>query len=353
MIQGKFLSKKQRDELEGIIRQPSETYGIGRRCNAILLLDDSWSCEQVAKALYIDDDTVRSWYGQYQVGGFEMLEKFDWKGGQPRLENTQENELSNFLDANLHISTGCIRAHIRKVYGAWFSRPGCIKLMKRLGFEYRKPPRIPGQADEKKQQDFIELYQALAKACGADEPCYSVDAVHPEHQSHPAYGWFKKGQKVALKSSSGRQRVNIHGAINLENFDCPFVEPETVDANSTIALFEKIEARNPTATAIHLFLDNANYHHAKAVKAWMKETKSKIKLHFLPPYAPHLNPIERLWGVMHQYVTHNKFYENFKDFADAILAFFKETVPTHWRDFRDQVTDNFRIISFDDFRVLE
>ena len=85
----------------------------------------------------------------------------------------------------------------------------------------------------------------------------------------------------------------------------------------------------------------------------MEETKSKIKLHFLPPYAPHLNPIERLWGVMHQYVTHNTFYENFKDFADAILDFFKKTVPAHWRDFRDQVTDNFRIISFDDFRVFE
>ena len=117
--------------------------------------------------------------------------------------------------------------------------------MRRLGFEYRKPPRIPAQADEQKQQDFIELYQALAKGCPIEEPCYFVDAVHPEHQSHPAYGWFKKGEKVALKSSSGRDRVNIHGAINLANFDVPFVEPSTVDANSTIALFEKIEANKP------------------------------------------------------------------------------------------------------------
>ncbi len=352
MIQGNFLSDSQRDELEGIMRQPTETYGIGRRCNAVLLLDDGWSCQKVATALYIDDDTVRAWYGQYQVGGIDTLATFDWKGCQPRLTEEQEKELSVFLEANLHAGTPQIRAHIRKAYNQWFSRPGCIKMMKRLGFEYRKPPRIPAQADEKKQQDFIELYQALAKGCEVEEPCYFVDAVHPEHQSHPAYGWFKKGEKVALKSSSGRDRVNIHGAINLANFDVPFVEPSTVDGNSTIALFEKIEQKNPAATTINLFLDNANYHHAKAVKAWMEETKSKIKLHFLPPYAPHLNPIERLWGVMHQYVTHNKFYAKFKDFADAILAFFRKTVPTHWHDFRDQVTDNFRIISFEDFRVL-
>jgi len=352
MIQGKFLTLEQRKELEDIIKAPSERYGVGRRCNAILLLDDGLSCQQIAKVLYIDDDTVRTWYGQYCIGGFNLLETFDWKGGQPRLTGHQEKELADYLDANLHPSTPQIRDYIEKTYQQKFSRSGCIKLMNRLGFEYRKPPRIPAQADEQKQQDFIDTYAKLSALCPKSEPHYFIDAVHPEHQSHPAFGWFKKGEKIALKSSSGRKRVNIHGAINLENFDCPFVEPQSVDANSTIALFEKIEVRNPAATVIHLFLDNAKYHHARAVKAWIKKTKSKIKLHFLPPYAPHLNPIERLWGVMHQYVTHNKFYENFNDFANGILAFFKETVPLHWHDFMDQVTDNFRIISFKDFRVL-
>lgn len=78
---------------------------------------------------------------------------------------------------------------------------------------------------------------------------------------------------------------------------------------------------------IHVFLDNARYYHAKAVKKWLKSTNSRIKLIFLPPYAPHLNPIERLWGVMHKYVTHNKFYETYSQFARAILEFFEQTVP--------------------------
>jgi transposase len=352
MIQGNFLTPKQREELEHIVKQPTESHGVGRRCNAILLLDDGMSCEQVAKVLYIDDDTVRTWYGQYQVGGFDRLETFDWVGGKPRLERRQEAALSLFLNANLHANTLQVRAYIWKTYHQQFSRSGCIKLMHRLGFEYRKPPRIPAQADEQKQQDFIDNYEALNKTCPKEQPCYFLDAVHPEYQSHPAFGWFKKGEKIALKSASGRKRVNIHGALNLENFDCPFVEPETVNFESTIALFEKIEARNPAAKHIHVFLDNARYHHARVVRQWMEKTKSRIKLHFLPPYAPHLNPIERLWGVMHQYVTHNMFYEKFNDFADAILAFFKKTVPMHWHDFRDQVTDNFRIISFKNFRVL-
>ena len=102
----------------------------------------------------------------------------------------------------------------------------------------------------------------LQAALPEDEAIYFVDAVHPELQSKPAHGWIKKGEKIALKSASGRKRVNIHGAINLEDFDCPFVEVETVDADSTIALFEKIELRNSAKTAIYVFLDNAKYHHA-------------------------------------------------------------------------------------------
>ncbi|PCJ38657.1 MAG: IS630 family transposase, partial [Alphaproteobacteria bacterium] len=244
-------------------------------------------------------------------------------------------------------------AYIRRTYGQYFSRSGAIKLLHRLGFEYSRPKLLPAEADEGKQRDFIEKYEALQHNLADDEVIYFADAVHPEHQSRPAHGWIRKGDKVALKRNSGRKRVNIHGAVNLENFHCPVVEADRINADSTIALFEKLEAENRDKRCIHVILDNARYHHARAVKDWMKRTKSRINLIFLPAYAPHLNAIERLWGVMHKYVTHNSFYSTYKQFAGAILAFFSRTVPNEWPKFRDTVTDNFRIISFQDFRVLE
>jgi len=57
---------------------------------------------------------------------------------------------------------------------------------------------------------------------------------------------------------------------------------------------------------IHVFLDNARYHHAKLVHDWLSRPGCRIRLHFVPAYCPHLNPIERLWGVMHKHVTHNE-----------------------------------------------
>jgi hypothetical protein len=45
---------------------------------------------------------------------------------------------------------------------------------------------------------------------------YFADAVHPEHQTKPAFGWVRKGSKPAVKTTAGRGRVNIHGAVYLE-----------------------------------------------------------------------------------------------------------------------------------------
>ena len=50
----------------------------------------------------------------------------------------------------------------------------------------------------------------------------------------------------------------------------------------------------PAMRIIHVFLDNARYHHAGAVQDWLALPGRRIRLHFVPAYCPHLNPIERL-----------------------------------------------------------
>jgi hypothetical protein len=49
----------------------------------------------------------------------------------------------------------------------------------------------------------------------------------------------------------------------------------------------------------------------------------KIVLHFLPPYCPHLDPIERLWGLMHENVTHNRDYKTFAEFRREVIKFLR------------------------------
>ena len=65
--------------------------------------------------------------------------------------------------------------------------------------------------------------------------------MHPEYQSRPAHGWFPKGQKTAIKTTSGRKRVNIQGALDLETLELTRVQGETINAETTLQLPKKIE----------------------------------------------------------------------------------------------------------------
>ncbi len=63
---------------------------MARRANAIVLLDQGWSCERVAAALLVDDDTVRGWYGPTKRGGVAGLKSFGHEGSSGRLSSGQE-----------------------------------------------------------------------------------------------------------------------------------------------------------------------------------------------------------------------------------------------------------------------
>ncbi len=73
---------------------------------------------------------------------------------------------------------------------------------------------------------------------------------------------------------------------------------------------------------IHLILDGAGYNRSKSVKKFAKELN--IKLVYLPPYSPNLNPIERLWKFMKKEVTANRYYENYDDFKGSLSQFLEE-----------------------------
>lgn len=98
---------------------------------------------------------------------------------------------------------------------------------------------------------------------------------------------------------------------------------------------------HPGKQVIHLIWDRAGYHRDKEVRKFAKSLA--IKIHYLPPYSPNLNPIERLWKMMHEAVTYNKYYETFSEFTEATVGFFKN-VGRNKIKLRSRITDNFQVL---------
>jgi len=176
------------------------------------------------------------------------------------LAEDQQRALKDWITARLPRSTKVIGAWIEKNFALSYSRPGLIALLHRLGFDYRKPREAPRHLNEAKQKTFIAGYEKLLNTMDTDEAVVFVDALHPTHQVHAAGCWAPKGIAIAVEQTTGRQSLNIHGAINLETGHTQIAGSAKVNAKSLIALLKAVEAAHPYKRRMHVHLDNARSH---------------------------------------------------------------------------------------------
>src|SRR6202795_3469527 len=120
MIRGHFLSEEDRNKLIALARDGSVASRVTRRANALVLLDDGWSCQEVAAAFLLNDDTIRGWHKLFEQRGIEGLTSFDMGGSASFLSAAQEDTLKVFVGATLPRSTrpvgGCIEQGISLGY---------------------------------------------------------------------------------------------------------------------------------------------------------------------------------------------------------------------------------------------
>jgi len=292
------------------------------KLNAIILLGSGWTLEEVSEALLLDSETLRHYVELYKTNGLKDLLSTAYKGSSPKLSEEQLLTLREELDTNIYMSTKLICAYVQLTFNVTYSISGMTDLLHRLDYVYKKPKLVPSKGDEEDQSIFLAQYEAFMKDKPDDALVFFADGVHPVHNALAGYGWMQRGEIRELKSNSGRQRLNIHGAMNAETFETTVVMGEdSVNSETSILLFETLEKLYPMATIIYVILDNAGYHFAHAVQKWL--ANSRIQLIPLPTYSPQLNLIERLWKVFKKNVIYNKFYETFDDFKLACMGFFK------------------------------
>lgn len=336
-----FLDAKDRFVLQELHRSTDDRR-IADRIKAVLLLDKGWSSTDICEALLIDDSTIRKYRKLYENEGVDGLIDFKYMGGQCHLTEKQLQKLEEHLQKEVYSSALEIVEHVKEEFDVEYTPEGMVKLLKRRGFVYKKTKQLPGKADAQKQKEFIAKYRKVKKNKGKHDKIYFVDGTHPLHNSQPGYGWIKKGEIKEVKSNAGRDRVNINGALDIEDLDFRFTSDKSINAQSTIKLFRKLERANPLAKSIYVITDNAKYYRAKLVKDYVEN--SRIKLMFLPAYSPNLNIIERLWKFFHKKITINKYYEKYSDFRDNCLLFFRK-LKKYKIELKTLLTDNFQILN--------
>lgn len=341
MLKG-FLTDKQVRVLRQTHRSVRDKK-LADRIKAILSLNSGHEYSQAAQILLLDEVTLRRYVKNYQEKGVGGLLEMRYAGGKSNLTSNQEQELKEFLKVNTKRTAKEIANHVFKTYSVKYSVIGITKLLHRLGFSYKKPKVIPGKADSQKQAEFLKKYQEIKSKLKTNDRIYFIDSTHPQHNTQPSYGWILKGKEndKFVKTNTGRDRINLNGALNLKDKTTVVLEEKTINKLAAIRLLRKLDKANKTGK-IYLILDNASYHHAKLVTRWLKKHR-RFKPVFLPPYSPNLNLIERLWGFFHRTVLWNHYFETVKEFKRESLKFFKN-LNLYETELSTLLTDNFQVV---------
>ena len=186
-------------------------------------------------------------------------------------------------------------------------------------------------------------YETLKASLNDDEPLLFMDAVHPTQATKITAGWIKKGVDKPIETTGSRPRLNIVGAIRLGHLADTIIDRyKTVDGESIVAFLERTRRFYHSSDTIHLVLDGAGYH--RSLQVVEAAENLNIKLHYLPPYSPNLNPIERLWKVMNKHARNSRYFATAKEFREQIDRFFTTTLPDISESLNSTINDNFQIL---------
>lgn len=337
------LTARERTELIRLEKQIPHK-GVSTRIKIILALDLGYTSKEVAELFLLDEDTITKWKKLYEQSQYVS----DWLGDnqngyQGRLTKEQEKIVEKFVKEEVITDCQQVVEYIQNTICLSYSIDGVTKLLHRLGFVYKQIVGIPGKLNIEKQMAFVKEYETLKENKKVDEVILFGDGVHPTHNLHKTKAWVKRGEEKQVRTNTGRGRLNINGAFNLETMTVTTHFSETINAQTTMELFDKIQLVYKDKATIYLIIDNATYYKNKDVTVYLAKPDCRIKLIFLPSYSPNLNFIERMWKYMKKYIIGVKYREKFKQFEDDIHYFF-DNIDQHEEKLRQFIGTELHLI---------
>ena len=252
---------------------------------------------------------IYKWLRQVKGKGRGLRALRSRKGtGRPRrLTGKQERQLFRWINGKDPRQHGfdfglwtrlVVRKLIADKFGANLSVTAIGKLLAKLGLTPQKPLKRAYQRDpaaiEAWKHDTYPSIARRAKKRGAeiyfwDESGFRADAV----QGQP---WGTKGQTPIVAVPGQRQSVSAASAVNARGGFWFATYKGGMSAELFVAML-KILMRH-RKKPLFLVLDSLPAHKAKIALNYVASTNGKLELHFLPGYAPELNPDELVWNYM-------------------------------------------------------
>jgi transposase len=281
------------------------------RLRAVRQVEQGAHPEAVAEGLGMTRAAVYGWLANYREGGPEALKARPVPGRPPSLSGAQLRRVSTLVVGHdprqLQVAfalwtRAMVRELIRREFAVRLSEVSVGRLLGKLGLSPQRPLyRADQQNPEAVARWKAETYPAIrAEAARVGATIYFTDEAGVRSDDHPGTTWAPVGQTPVVAATGDRFGINLisavaaNGALRFAAYEGSLNGPVFID------FCRRLLADTPGR--VLLVLDGHPVHRSKAVKAFSASAKGRLRLFFLPGYAPELNPDEWVW----KHVKHDR-----------------------------------------------
>ena len=179
-------------------------------------------------------------------------------------------------------------------------------LLKFCGMSFKLPDPFDKRRDEKAiARRMAEIRDQVADLLQDGWEVYTVDEVRVEHEAETRRMWLPRGRRTRLHVDRTRSARSFFGALSLTTKKMKIHPIEGNQNAEQITLAMARLVRETENDKIAVVLDNAGFHHAKAVTELYEpgQELERIKPIYLPPYAPDHNPTEHVWNAAKAHIS--------------------------------------------------
>jgi transposase len=173
----------------------------------------------------------------------------------------------------------------------------------------------------------LEDIARLVKKASPKREVFYLDEADVDLNPRIGFAYMKKGHQPLVITPGKNRKQYLAGALNARTGSLVYTVGERKNSSLFISLLERLQSTYRRAESLHLVLDNYIIHKSRQTLSWMGKFGSRIILHFLPPYSPESNVIERLWKQMHDHVTRNHRHTTMESLMQAVFQFLRVVQP--------------------------
>lgn len=275
------------------------------RQQAIKAVGAGHTVESVAAVNGVNIRTVFKWLAAYASGGQKALLAKPIPGRPMKLTPDEMRWIADAVRGKTPLqwkfefalwTLSILRELIRRQFGKTLSKATVSKVMRMLGFTVQRPLYRAWQQDAvlvgRWQKEDFPAIQAEAKAVGAT--IYFADESGMRSDYQMGSTWAPEGETPIVQATGRRYSLSMISALSARGDFRFMVHEGTVNATVFREFLRRllIGAKHP----IFLVVDGHAIHKARLVQEFVAKQAGRLKLFFLPPYAPQLNPDEQVWG---------------------------------------------------------